>query len=345
MLLLTSTSDILQVITATPVSTIMVHASWVDNASGVITPGRTNTRITAGSPTTTDIVAAPAASTQRNVKMLSIRNSHATSSELLTVQHTDGTTVVELIKLTLLAGYELSYNENSGWFLIDASGGRVLTPLSGRFLGTTVLTSASGNFTTSPSTNTIRIRGVAGGGGGGGCTSVAAAASAAGGGGGGGYIEKTVAVSPNTAYAYVCGAAGTGASGAAGNNGGDSTFIVGATTYTAKAGSGAVVATAVTTPSAYKGGTGGTVSTNGDLNSSGYPGEDGTVAVIATPVGASGGGGSTPFGAGGVPIAAVGNGVAAIGFGGGGGGAMTGASAVRTGGNASAGCWVVDELS
>jgi len=45
MLLLTSTSDLVQVVTGQAVTTD-VHASWVDNASGTITPGRTNTAIT-----------------------------------------------------------------------------------------------------------------------------------------------------------------------------------------------------------------------------------------------------------------------------------------------------------
>jgi hypothetical protein len=341
-LLLTSTGDKIQVITG-GTQAVAVHASFVDLNAGAVTPGRTNTAIS--SATTSDVVAAPGASTQRNVKFLSIRNKDASASVAITVQHTDGTTVSELFKVTLKAGYEIHYNDQLGFALYDANGGCVQTPVTGRFLGSTVLTSASANFTTGPETNTIRIRGVAGGGGGAGCTSAASAASAGGGGGAGGYLEKVVAVTPNTAYAYTCGAGGTGVSGAAGNNGTDSTFVVGATTYTCKGGTGAVVATALTTLSSYKGGLGGVASTNGDLNSGGATGEDGHITVVATPVGASGHGGSSPFGAGGPGIAAAGNGSNAIGFGGGGGGALTGASAARTGGNATAGCWIVDEYS
>lgn len=344
MLLLTSTSDKIQVIT-NGTTTVDVHASWVDVSGSTVTPGRTNTAIVLGAPTTTDVVASPASSTQRNIKFLSVRNKHASSSTTVTVQHTDGSTTAELYKMTLKAGYELSYNDQLGFVVHDASGGRVQTPLSGRFLGTSFLSASSGTFTTGPETNTIYIRGVGAGGGGAGCTSVASAASAGGGGGAGGYLEKSIAVSPNTGYSYTCGAAGTGASGAAGNNGTDSTFVVGATTYTAKGGTGAVVATAVNALTAYKGGVGGVVSTNGDLNSGGASGELGVIAVVATPVGASGHGGSSPFGAGGPGISAVGNGNAGIGFGSGGGGAMTGASAVRTGGNGTGGCWVVDEYS
>lgn len=344
MILLTAATHKIQVITASAVNGIDVHASWVDLTNSTVTPGSTNTPAIT-SNTTTDVIAAPAASTQRNIKFLSIRNSHASSSNVITVQHTDGTTTSTLVKLTLKAGYTLSYNDQMGWVLTDASGGRVQTPLTGRYLGTTVLTSASGTHTVGPETNTVVIRGVGGGAGGAGCTSVGSAASAGGGGGAGGYIEKSVTVTPNTGYAYVCGALGAGASGALGGNGADSTFIVGATTYTAKGGTGAPVATAVTTLSSYVGGAGGTVSTNGDLNSGGQPGQNGHITVVATPVGASGAGGSSPFGTGGIGVSAAGNGVNATGFGAGGGGALTGASAVRTGGNGTAGCWVVDEYS
>ena len=42
MLILSSTSDLLRV-TTSAAGDVDVHASWVDNASGTITPGRTNT--------------------------------------------------------------------------------------------------------------------------------------------------------------------------------------------------------------------------------------------------------------------------------------------------------------
>ena len=65
MLLLTSTSDKLQIISiiTSQASSIDVHASWVDNASNNITPGRTNSVITTA--TTTNVIAAPAAGVRR----------------------------------------------------------------------------------------------------------------------------------------------------------------------------------------------------------------------------------------------------------------------------------------
>jgi hypothetical protein len=87
------------------------------------------------------------------------------------------------------------------------------------------------------------------------------------------------------------------------------------------------------------------VATNGDLNAGGEPGRPGVVLIVATPIVASGPGGPSVFGGGGLGIVAVGNGNNASGFGAGGGGSATGASAVRTGGNGTAGCIVVEEYT
>ena len=63
------------------------------------------------------------------------------------------------------------------------------------------------NFTTGAGTNTIRIRGVAGGGQGGGSASTTGEHGS--GGGAGSYAEWWGSVSPNTPYAYTCGAGGS----------------------------------------------------------------------------------------------------------------------------------------
>lgn len=122
MLLLTSTSDIVRIVTASAVSTIGVHASWADNASGTITLGRTNTAITTA--TTTTVVAAPGASTQRNVKLLLISNNHASSACFITVQHYDGTTSIDLVSVTLLAQETLACTEEGEWYHYDATGAK-----------------------------------------------------------------------------------------------------------------------------------------------------------------------------------------------------------------------------
>ena len=119
MLLLTSTSDIIRVVTGSAAS-VQVHASYVDNASGVITPGRTNTAaiVTA---TTTTVVGSPGASTQRNVKYLSLSNLSSTSTTI-SVQHFDGTTSSELFSCTLLVNENLTMDENGDFIHHDAQG-------------------------------------------------------------------------------------------------------------------------------------------------------------------------------------------------------------------------------
>lgn len=121
MLLLTSTSDIIRVVTGTTGASINVHASWVDNASGTITPGRTNTAAITTNTTTT-VVGSPGASTQRNVKNLSITNNSGSVSTQITVQHFDGTNSEDLMRVTLLPGENLIMGADGSWKHHDAQG-------------------------------------------------------------------------------------------------------------------------------------------------------------------------------------------------------------------------------
>jgi hypothetical protein len=114
-LILSSTSDKIQLVTGQAVTAIDVHADWIDNASGTITPGRTNTA-SITTATTTDVVASPGASTQRNVKALYIRNRDGSLSCDVTVKHTDGTNNLELVKATVGAGETLEFTEATGFF-------------------------------------------------------------------------------------------------------------------------------------------------------------------------------------------------------------------------------------
>jgi hypothetical protein len=120
MLLLTSVSDLIQVITGSA-GAVAVHASWVDNAAGTITPGRTNTPSITTSATTT-VVAAPAGSTQRNVKFLSVNNTHATVSNAVIIQHTDGTNVEQIWDGVLLPSEQVHFDADGSFTLYAASG-------------------------------------------------------------------------------------------------------------------------------------------------------------------------------------------------------------------------------
>ena len=130
MLLLTSASDLIEVVTGTNGSNVEVHASWVDNASGTITPGRTNTAAITTNTTTT-VVASPGASTQRNVKHLNITNTHATVGTQVTVQHTDGSNAQDLMGVMLLPGENLVFTEDGEWQHHDANGAEYSYSFSG----------------------------------------------------------------------------------------------------------------------------------------------------------------------------------------------------------------------
>lgn len=128
MLLLASTSDKIRLTTSAALN-CDVHASWVDKSGSTITPGRTNTAISTA--TTTDIVASPASSTYRTVKTLTIRNRHSSTSNAVTVIHTDGTNAMEMTKVTLQAGYTLHYHEAAGFWVTDANGANVFMEQTG----------------------------------------------------------------------------------------------------------------------------------------------------------------------------------------------------------------------
>ena len=341
MINLTSTSDLLELVTGSAL-VLNVHASWVDLASTTVTPGRTNTSIS--STTTTTIVASPASSTQRNVKTITIRNTDASSigSDHGRAHRRHDRRAVDQSD----AAGRLHARLQRGRGLVGLRPERRAREFACvRPLAQDQLSHGHRTFTTGPTTNTIDVELIASGGAGGGCTSVASAAAAAGGGGAGGYARKVFAVTPNTNYSYTVGTSAAGVSGAAGGNGSASTFTVGATTVTANGGTGGPVAAAATTLTSRAGGAGGVISTNGDINAGGAPGEAGNVLIVTTPIVQSGNGGSTDFGAGGLGLVAVGAGNTAVGYGGGGGGAATGASTVRTGGTSGAGLIVVREYS
>ena len=119
MIILASTADLVRVVTS-HAALVEVHASYVDLNGTTVTPGRLNTLISTA--TTTTVVASPGASTVRNIKHLNITNDHASQSCNVTVEHTDGTTAIELMAFTLLPGENMILNEEGRWAHRDAQG-------------------------------------------------------------------------------------------------------------------------------------------------------------------------------------------------------------------------------
>lgn len=118
MLLLTTTTDKLQVITSSA-ATVDVHASIMDYNGVGVTPVRQNTAIS--SAVTTDVVDPPAVSVQRNVKTLHIRNKSTTLACDVTVQFNQNATLFELYKVTLQTGDALQYVEGVGFFVLAST--------------------------------------------------------------------------------------------------------------------------------------------------------------------------------------------------------------------------------
>lgn len=136
MLLLTSTSDVVRVVTGSAANSIDVHASWVDLNGTTVTPGRQNTVITTA--TTTIIVPSPGSGTQRNLKGLYITNDSTGTSCSVAVEHFDGTTQVELIQFILLAGENLGYREDGSWVHRDSQGAEYPPSGLGNYTGNSI---------------------------------------------------------------------------------------------------------------------------------------------------------------------------------------------------------------
>jgi len=130
-MMLFASTDKLQLVTSAAAS-IDVIVSWVDlltNGSGTPALGRTLTAITTA--TTTDIMVAPAASTHRNVKEMTIKNKHATlACDVTPLFNLSATQYEAFPKWTLLPGELMEYIEGVGFFKIATP----ILPLIGRAL-------------------------------------------------------------------------------------------------------------------------------------------------------------------------------------------------------------------
>lgn len=116
MIILSGTSDKLKMASSS-VAPVDVHASWVDNASGTITPGRINsTNAAAG---TIEIISNPASGVQRNVKELYVRNRDASVANTITIIVDESGSDYELIKVTLEAGQTLMYVDGQGFKMFE----------------------------------------------------------------------------------------------------------------------------------------------------------------------------------------------------------------------------------
>lgn len=120
MIALTATNQTLEINTASA-SNIDVIVSYTDHTSTGGTLGSQDTLITTATNTT--ILSAPASSTQRQVKMISINNTSATTNTVI-VKKDIGGTEYDIIRAVLSENERLEYTDMLGWEVYANSGGR-----------------------------------------------------------------------------------------------------------------------------------------------------------------------------------------------------------------------------
>lgn len=121
-------SDILR-ITTTSAATLSVYAAFTDHGRERSARGRTSTAIS--SATTTTVLAGPGAPAQREVGMLAVANTHASTSNTVTIEHSDGATATRVWAGALAAGESVVYVEGSGWQVRNSAGVAKAAPAVG----------------------------------------------------------------------------------------------------------------------------------------------------------------------------------------------------------------------
>jgi len=116
---LDATTKVFELTTSAAVNTDY-FVSYVDMTTTAFTPGSSQGTInTAG---TTVVVSAPAASTQRGIKTVSVFNRSTTTAQTVTVKVDVSGTEYTLFRATLLANESLQWTDGSDWQTFDATG-------------------------------------------------------------------------------------------------------------------------------------------------------------------------------------------------------------------------------
>ena len=116
---LDATTETLEVTTSSAAS-LDYSVSYMDNASGTLTPGSSHGNI--ASATTTTILAAPAASTQRAVAAVTLCNVSTTTSNALTLKHDTAGTERVISRLSLAPNDCAIFDNTGGPRLTNSTG-------------------------------------------------------------------------------------------------------------------------------------------------------------------------------------------------------------------------------
>jgi hypothetical protein len=125
MLVLANTTDTIEVVLGGSVTTNQLRcvSAWRDVTTTAYTPGRTVTNT--NNTTAVAAVAAPGASTQRVVDLISVYNAD-TVSQTVTVKYDDNGTEYVLWSGTLTSGETLTYCDGAGWSRVGGTLGYTL---------------------------------------------------------------------------------------------------------------------------------------------------------------------------------------------------------------------------
>jgi hypothetical protein len=120
MIILKATTESLQMTTSTAAG-LDISVSYSDITTTTFAPSSNELKIS--SATTTAILAAPAASTQRQVKLITVSNRDASLTDAIVIQKViSGTTYNLTPTFTLLVGETLQYMDSAGWIYYSATG-------------------------------------------------------------------------------------------------------------------------------------------------------------------------------------------------------------------------------
>lgn len=142
MILLTETTMSLQVLLAgSPAANqAVLYAAYADHTSTTFVPGEQDAL--SNGTTAVDIVQAPAASTQRQVKYLSIYNAD-TATIQVTVRVNNNSTIRTLITVSLLPSERIEFVDSDGFRVLDA-GGAIKASVSQFVAGTYIQANRNG---------------------------------------------------------------------------------------------------------------------------------------------------------------------------------------------------------
>lgn len=127
MLILTETTDTLQIILAGAITTnhLQAYATWRDITASAFTPGRSVG--VSNNTTAVNLVTSPASSTQRVIDTVIVRNTDTVNATLTIRFNANGTTY-ELWKGSLRPDERIEYSDGTGFRLFGAEGSeRILT--------------------------------------------------------------------------------------------------------------------------------------------------------------------------------------------------------------------------